>query len=381
MPSEAFDRFVFSCFDTSFAADHDGLDVDALRALEGAEREEAARLVLDVLRTTRESRPIIAAAYLALPEAIPLLRARLADSSTWPGRGPIPDTRISTAWSLYRLSHDPAAVTIVLDILKATEPDREFLIWSNSLHVLAEFDLTPQVLVAALELAIRVEPSVLATTTVVKLMGHRALGPGRFIMMNPWTKPREQRQLARRVWRELPEGERQRLDRALVEKLADTQSSLIVAILGLIESQAAAPIIHQIMQTGSPDDRVQCALALYRIEEYADAHDICASILFSDHKQWTRVGALESLMHMSPTPTIAAGLLQTVEEDHDVALRSEALLVLSELFPDVATIAAIARNAGAIIDETTPLDAHWQQPPAETMTALRAAVARALAAS
>lgn len=86
MPSKAFDRFVFSCFDTSFAADHDGLDVDALRALE-AEREEAARLVLDVLRTTRESRPIIAAAYLALPEAIPLLRARLADSSTWPGGG------------------------------------------------------------------------------------------------------------------------------------------------------------------------------------------------------------------------------------------------------------------------------------------------------
>lgn len=373
MPTKAFDDFLFSCFDTSFPAVHDGLNVEALLALEGAEREEAARLILDAISATRDARPMIAAAYLSLAEAAPLLRARLTDGTA------TPYTRIWTAWALYRLSREPAAVAVVLDIMKVTDPDKEFPDWTTGLHALEEFDLTPQVLVALLELVIRVKPCVLLTQTIQEQFGHRRLGPDRWVF-NLWRKPRGQMELARRVWRELPEAERRRLDSALVEKLIITNSPLIATVLGLLGSPTAAPIIHQLLTTSDAEDRARCALALYRIDGYADAPAVCIAILFSFHQQWARVGALEALMHMSPTPAIAAALLETIETDRDPVLSREALVALSELFAGVERIGAIAAEAHAY-EYFWPPGSNWRTPTAEMMSTLRAAVERALAAS
>lgn len=373
MPSKAFNDFTFSCFDTSFPAVHNGLNVEALLALEGAEREEAARLITDAIPTARDARPIMAAAYLSLVEAIPLLRARLTDGAA------TPDTRIWTAWSLYRLSRDPAAVAVVLDIVKCTDPDKEFPRWTGSLHALEEFDLTPQVLVALLELAIRVKPNVLLTRTIQEQFGHRRLGPDRWIF-NLWQKPRGQMELARRAWRELPEAERRRLENALLEKLIATNSPLIATVLGLLGSPAAAPTIHQLLPTSDAKDRAGYALALYRIDGYADAPAICASLLFSYHEQWVRVAALEALMHMSPTPAIAAALVETIENDRDPVLCRDALVALSELFAGVEKVEAIATEVGAH-DYFWPPGSNWPTPSAEMMSTLRVAVEQALASS
>ena len=125
-----------------------------------------------------------------------LLRSRARD-----------DARIWTAWSLYRLSRDPAAVAVVLDILRVTDPDQKFFYWNSGLIAVESFDLTPPVLVALLELVIRVKPNNFLIRQFRKMFGHRYLDS--FDAPSQW-KPREQRALARQIWRDLPEAKTQK---------------------------------------------------------------------------------------------------------------------------------------------------------------------------
>jgi hypothetical protein len=112
MPSEAFERFYFSCFDNSFGAVHDGLDHAALLSLEGAERAKAESLVLATLPTTRDSRPLIAVGLLGSPAAEEILRERLAGIDAKPT-----ENRVWTAWALYRIQKYPLSASIILNVL------------------------------------------------------------------------------------------------------------------------------------------------------------------------------------------------------------------------------------------------------------------------
>lgn len=372
MPSKAFNSFHDSCFGNSSVAARDGLDIRALLALEGAERAEAARLVLEAIPTSSDdTRAGTAAAYLGLPEAIPLLKTRLADTRARD------DARIWTAWSLYRLSRDPAAVAVVLDILRVTDPDQKFFYWNSGLIAVESFDLTPPVLVALLELVIRVKPNNFLIRQFRKMFGHRYLDS--FDAPSQW-KPREQRALARQIWRDLPEATRQSLRSRLLEKLAATRSPEIAVVAGLLQLPEAAPLIRQIMATakdGPP--KVKCALALYQIDGDPEARAVCLKVLRSDLHPGQRLCALEALLHMTPEPGSTAALLDTAESDPDPYTRERALAVLAELFYEDDTITSI--RAAHVWPYDWPPGSQWSPPPAETMAALRAAVARALAAS
>ncbi len=372
MSSQAFKAFTDSCFGNSLSAARDGLDIRALLALEGVERAEAVRLILEAIPTSGDdTRAGTAAAYLGLPEAIPQLKTRLADTRARD------DTRISTAWALYRLSRDPAAVALVLDILKVTDPDQKFFYWNSGLIVVESFDLTPPVLVALLELVIRVKPNNFLIRQCRKMFGHRYLDS--FDAPSRW-KPREQRALALQIWRALPEAARQSLRSRLLEKLAATRSPDIAVVPGLLQLPEAAPLIRQIMATakdGPP--KIKCALALYQIDGDPEARAVCLKVLRSDLHPGQRLCALEALLQMTLEPGSTAALLDTVERDPDPYTRERALAVLAELFHEDNTITSI--HAAHKWPYDWPLGSQWSPPPAETMSALRAAVARALAAS
>lgn len=375
MPSKAFNNFHASCFGNSLSAVRDGLDIGALLALEGAERAEAARLVLEAIPTSGDDyRASMAAAYLSLPEAIPLVKTRLADTRARD------DSRIWTAWSLYRLNRDPAAVALVLDILRVADPEQDFFRWNSGLIVVEWFDLTPPVLVALLELVIRVKPNYFLIRQCRKVFGHRYLDAFEAFREPGLEKPREQRALALQIWRDLPEATRQSLRSRLLAKLAATRSPEVAVVSGLLQLPEAAPVIRQIMATAKDGPaKVDCALALYQIDGAPEARAICLAVLRSDLSPGQRLCALEALLHMTPEPGSTTALLDTAEHDPDLYIRERSLAVLAELFHEDDTITSI--RAAHMWPYDWPPGSQWQQPPAETMTALRAAVARALAAS
>jgi hypothetical protein len=178
----------------------------------------------------------------------------------------------------------------------------------------------------------------------------------------------------------LPEATRQSLRGRLLEKLAATRSPEVAVVAGLLQLPEAAPLIRQIMATakdGPP--KVKCALALYQIDGDPEARAVCLKVLRSDLHPGQRLCALEALLQMTLEPGSTAALLDTVERDPDPYTRERALAVLAELFHEDNTITSI--HAAHKWPYDWPLGSQWSPPPAETMSALRAAVARALAAS
>jgi hypothetical protein len=101
MPSQEYELFKWSCFDRSFHAVHDGLNVDALLSLTGEELERAEELLLVALPYTTDCRPFQAAGYLKLTAARPDLAVRFA-SETEPEH-----VRAWSAWALYQMDPRP----------------------------------------------------------------------------------------------------------------------------------------------------------------------------------------------------------------------------------------------------------------------------------
>lgn len=138
MTSPDFQAFQFSCFDTSFGAVRNGLDVPALVRLEGPERAEAERLILAVIDTTLDERPIQAAGYLKLAAAGEPLKRRLARdveqkyAHNW----------VHVAWALHQIEQYPPAADIIISILQR-QPRHDQWTRMNAVWALADFDLTP----------------------------------------------------------------------------------------------------------------------------------------------------------------------------------------------------------------------------------------------
>jgi hypothetical protein len=116
MPSEDFEAFYFSCFDRSYGAVHNGLDVPALLRLKDQERVEAEQLIVKAIETVIDcDRPIRAAGHLKLKSAIQPLRQRLG-SPIDTGRE---YNRVQAAWALYQIEQYPEAAQLIISILQA----------------------------------------------------------------------------------------------------------------------------------------------------------------------------------------------------------------------------------------------------------------------
>ena len=126
MKSKSFEQFKYSCFDPSFGAGRNGLDVGALLDLTGPEREEAKRLILEALATTTDSRPIQAAGWLQVKAAEPILRGRLGADRDWDR----PYLRVDAALALYRITLDTTSTEFVIDVIKEIPPSSEWTLMS-----------------------------------------------------------------------------------------------------------------------------------------------------------------------------------------------------------------------------------------------------------
>ena len=114
--SRQFERFRVSCFDDSFGAWRDGLDVEAARSLSGSERAEAEALVLSSLPQTNDSRPFIASGVMRIGAASPILQERLC--SGFSSRHEY--LRVHAAHALYLIEKWSDAATTIIDVLKDT---------------------------------------------------------------------------------------------------------------------------------------------------------------------------------------------------------------------------------------------------------------------
>jgi HEAT repeat protein len=143
MPSQDFEQFYESCFGNSFGIVRDGVNEKAILNLQGDERKEAEKLLLQSLGTDKDaySRPVIALGLLRSKEAVEPLKERLATASGI--------DRIQTALALFRIEKYPAAEKIVIDCLKENNSDK-MTRWS-AVEVLPQFGKTGQVVQALLE--------------------------------------------------------------------------------------------------------------------------------------------------------------------------------------------------------------------------------------
>jgi HEAT repeat protein len=144
MPSHDFEQFYESCFGDSFEIVRDGVNEKATLTLQGEERKEAEKLLLQSLGTDKDtySRPVIALGLLRSKEAVEPLKKRLVTASDI--------DRIQTALALFRIEKYPEAEKIVVDCLKENNPDK-MAQWLAA-QVLPHFGKTNQVIRALLEL-------------------------------------------------------------------------------------------------------------------------------------------------------------------------------------------------------------------------------------
>lgn len=109
MPSTYWDSFYESFFGDPYMAWHDGLDIQSLLALEGAEREEAERLLLEGL-ATNDYRPARGLEALRSQKSVAPLKERLRTASR--------TDLINTARALWEIEQYPPAVDVLIKELR-----------------------------------------------------------------------------------------------------------------------------------------------------------------------------------------------------------------------------------------------------------------------
>jgi hypothetical protein len=144
MPSQDFEKFYESCFGDSFGIVRDGVNEKATLNLQGDERKEAEKLLLQSLGTDKDtySRPVIALGLLCSKEASEPLKKRLATANGV--------DRIQTVLALFRIEKYPEAEKIVVDCLKENKPDK-MTQWLAT-EILPHFGKTNRVVQALLDL-------------------------------------------------------------------------------------------------------------------------------------------------------------------------------------------------------------------------------------
>jgi HEAT repeats len=110
VPSYAFERFYESFFGDPYMAWHDGLDTEALLSLEGEERHEAERLLMQALGSG-DYRPAAGLAALQSQESAPHLKEQL---NTATGRA-----LIEAARGLWRMEKYPPAAQAIIGVLQS----------------------------------------------------------------------------------------------------------------------------------------------------------------------------------------------------------------------------------------------------------------------
>jgi hypothetical protein len=144
MPSQDFEQFYESCFSDSFGIVRDGVNEKVILNLQGDERKEAEKLLLQSLGTDKDtySRPVIALGLLCSKEAVEPLKKRLVTANGV--------DRIQTVLALFRIEKYSEAEKIVVDCLKENKPDKMSQ-WLAA-EILPHFGKTNRVVQALLEL-------------------------------------------------------------------------------------------------------------------------------------------------------------------------------------------------------------------------------------
>jgi HEAT repeat protein len=115
MASENFQRFTNSFLGDPGEAARDGLDIAALRQLEGLERQQAEELLLQRL-ATGDSRAAVGLGELGSHQAAPTLKRLLQLSETGQPIGP--SYIINVAVALWQIEQFPGSMQRVAEILK-----------------------------------------------------------------------------------------------------------------------------------------------------------------------------------------------------------------------------------------------------------------------
>ncbi len=145
MPSLEFNRFYKSCFGTLFAPPGEKLDIEALQSLRNEEREQAERLILDVIETTEDYEPVEAVGYLNTYAAIEPLKKRLMTNIDIEK----PWNRIAAALALFRIERSYTAA-ILIDILHNADPVKYSWSRETAAMKLSQFGKIRQVIQALL---------------------------------------------------------------------------------------------------------------------------------------------------------------------------------------------------------------------------------------
>jgi hypothetical protein len=311
MASKDFEDFRWSCFDPSFHAVRNGLDVAALLRLTGDERAEAERLVLDALPSTIDSRPIQAAGYLRLQAAREILKQRLATNFD----GERVYNRVNTAEALHRIEAWPGATAVVVEALRDRVRGGE---WTALVVVdaLREIGPSPEAF-AAVMARLLVEGDTFAASQLTDLLEHLAGAEGG-----------DEALVA------IPERERTELEQTILRQLERTRDSRLVVPLGLLRSAAAAAPVTALLHGWRGKDRVRAAVALYRIVDYRQTEDVILKVLHGprDEHQMSRREAAFALARLRPTRHIVDALFYTISADEDRFVAWSALLALRQIF-------------------------------------------------
>ncbi len=296
MASKDFEDFRWSCFDPSFYAHHDGLNVAALRRLAGDERAEAERTILAVLPNTTDVRPIQAAGYLKLHAASEPLKQRLATDLDGKER---PYNRVEAALALHRIEGYPAAIDIVIGVLCSLKQDD----WTLMTVIVALGEIGPgrEAVIAVIERVAQHRDGWVSgmLTDLLEQLAAADAGDATFAA--------------------IPEDKRAALLTALLRQLGTTRNSEFAVPLGLLRASAAAREIRTLLHCGRSRDRVRAAVALYRIADYSKAEDVLLEVLHglpAPHQMDRREAAL-ALAWLRPSQRIVDALVYTVAADED----------------------------------------------------------------
>jgi hypothetical protein len=213
--------FYHSCFNP-IGYNFDGVDTERLLRLEGRDREEAERLLLEAIAVTDDPRPFIAICELRTPAAAEILRQRLARGPSYPS-----ENRILLAGSLYRLEKDPIAEDVILDMLRQIDSESDSAIWSGATRVLCSFEATPKILKFLMEMLAGTANPCSITKVWETIFG----------VHDRYFFDRERREnQAKIAYNRIPRKERARLRGLLVRRYEMTNDTCIATVLDLIKS-------------------------------------------------------------------------------------------------------------------------------------------------